>query len=247
MPRRTAVLAGAAALLLAAASPLAAAAQVRLVTRPDGSKVLVGEGSATHRRTPAAPPTLRPVPRSELEELVREHAAQCGLDPRLVRAVIQAESDWDPRAVSRKGAMGLMQLMPETAAVLAVEDPFDAAENVRAGTTYLARLLDRFGELTLALAAYNAGPTTVDRHGGVPPYAETREYVRRVLSLYEGRTVRAEEIPVAAPRPRRRATGPSPRLVRDARGRLVLTNTPAAATPRSGADAAELPVAAGGG
>ena len=118
---------------------------------------------------------------TRFDPLVREHAARQGLRPALVRAVIQVESGFDPRARSDKGAMGLMQLMPNTARDLGVRDPYDPADNVRGGTTYLRQLLDRYGgDETLALAAYNAGATVVDRYAGVPPFAETRQYVERV-------------------------------------------------------------------
>lgn len=106
------------------------------------------------------------------------------LDPSLVRAVIQAESGGDAKAVSKAGAVGLMQLMPETARDLGVQDPRDPAANVAGGTRYLREMLDRFGKLPEALAAYNAGPGAVERHGGIPPYAETRAYVQRVMQLY---------------------------------------------------------------
>jgi soluble lytic murein transglycosylase len=110
----------------------------------------------------------------------REHRLQ----PALVKAVIAAESNFDPDAVSRQGAQGLMQLMPETAAALGVADPLQPWENVRAGTRYLRLMIDRYGDLERALAAYNAGPTVVDRYGGIPPYTETRDYVQRVLAYY---------------------------------------------------------------
>ena len=110
----------------------------------------------------------------------REHRLQ----PALVKAVIAAESNFDPDAVSHRGAQGLMQLMPETAAALGVADPLQPLENVRAGTLYLRLMIDRYGDLERALAAYNAGPSAVDRYGGIPPYPETRDYVRRVLTYY---------------------------------------------------------------
>ena len=110
----------------------------------------------------------------------RQHAVQ----PALVKAVIAAESNFDAAAVSHKGAQGLMQLMPQTAAELGVDDPFLPSENVRGGTLYLRQMIDRYGDLERAVAAYNAGPAAVDRYGGIPPYQETRAYVRRVLTYY---------------------------------------------------------------
>jgi hypothetical protein len=121
-----------------------------------------------------------------LKPIIEPAAERYGLDPNLVAAVIWAESSGDPNAVSRKGARGLMQLMPQTARELGVRRIHDPSENVHGGTRYLRKMLDEHaGDLTLALAAYNAGPTAVRRHGGVPPYAETRAYVGRVLDMYE--------------------------------------------------------------
>ena len=120
----------------------------------------------------------------QYDGLIGLTARQLEVQPALVKAVIAAESNFDPAAVSHKGAQGLMQLMPATAAQLGVEDPMHPAENVRGGTTYLRQMLDRYGDLERALAAYNAGPLAVDRFNGVPPYRETQDYVRRVLTYY---------------------------------------------------------------
>lgn len=118
--------------------------------------------------------------------LIEEHAHAHDLDVNLVRAVIQAESAFNPRAVSHKGAMGLMQLMPATARAYDVVDPFNPAENIRAGVAYLKSLLMKFGEnVELALAAYNAGPTAVRKYGDVPPYRETQNYVKKIRRAVE--------------------------------------------------------------
>jgi soluble lytic murein transglycosylase-like protein len=140
-----------------------------------------------HKVAKATEPILvtRPVSsayRDTYDDLIVKHAQARKVRPDLVRAVVQVESGYDPRAVSPKGAMGLMQLMPTTASQLGVRAPFDPEENIRGGTAYLRQLLDRFqGNEELALAAYNAGPVAVDRYGNkVPPYQETRDYVRKV-------------------------------------------------------------------
>jgi hypothetical protein len=117
--------------------------------------------------------------------MIERSAAREGLDPRLVRAVIQVESAYQPTARSRKGAAGLMQLMPDTARRYAVANPYDPATNVAAGIKHLKRLLDRYAQLPLALAAYNAGEAAVDRFGGIPPFPETQSYVRQVIGLLE--------------------------------------------------------------
>jgi soluble lytic murein transglycosylase-like protein len=121
-------------------------------------------------------------------QLIRAAAQKHGVDEELISSVITAESAFNPRAVSRKQARGLMQLMPATASQLVVSDAFDPAQNVDAGTRYLKLLLEKYGQdLTLALAAYNAGPDRVAQYGGVPPFYETRAYVRRVLADYSQR------------------------------------------------------------
>jgi soluble lytic murein transglycosylase-like protein len=126
-----------------------------------------------------------PVGRVQVRALVEQAARRHDVDPKLVHAVIRQESGYDPFAVSSKGAMGLMQLMPETADRFGVQNIFDPAENVRGGVLYLRHLLDRYnGDPSLTLAAYNAGEGAVDRYGDVPPYRETVEYVSRVRRLY---------------------------------------------------------------
>lgn len=123
-----------------------------------------------------------------VEELIHRFARRHRLDPHLIASVIEVESDFDPRALSRSGAQGLMQLMPETAAYLGVEDPFDPRQNIAGGTSYLRRMLDQFGEVPIALAAYNAGPGAVRRAGGIPRYPETERYIEKVLDAYQRRT-----------------------------------------------------------
>lgn len=116
-------------------------------------------------------------------EIIVSAAAAHGVDPMLVRALIQVESGYRPRARSRRGAMGLMQLMPSTARAYQVRNPFDPKTNIEAGIKHLKTLIDRFRGVELALAAYNAGPGAVERFNGVPPYKETRSYVSRILAL----------------------------------------------------------------
>jgi soluble lytic murein transglycosylase-like protein len=124
--------------------------------------------------------------RAELEALATDVARRHGLDPALVLAVASVESGFRPKAVSPKGAQGLMQLMPATATSLGVADAFDPETNLEGGSRYLAELIALYdGDLTKALAAYNAGPGAVKRHGGVPPYQETRAYVKKVLERYK--------------------------------------------------------------
>jgi soluble lytic murein transglycosylase-like protein len=129
--------------------------------------------------------TMIPVPPKEAYEgIIREAAALYRVDADLIRSVMQAESAFDPSAVSRTGAMGLMQLMPSIVAAFGVEHPFDPRENVMAGTRLLRELLDRHsGNLVRTIASYNAGPTAVAQYRGVPPFKETRGYVKRVTNL----------------------------------------------------------------
>ena len=120
---------------------------------------------------------------AEFESMINSYASQYGVDRALVKAVIHAESGYNPNAVSRKGAAGLMQLMPGTAQSLKVADSFNPSDNIKGGVRYLRFLLDTFkGDVTLALAAYNAGLNKVAKYGGIPPYEETRNYVSKVLA-----------------------------------------------------------------
>jgi soluble lytic murein transglycosylase-like protein len=129
--------------------------------------------------------SLASQPDDRLDRIVRQAAERHKVDPALVKAVISTESSWNPRAVSRKGAVGLMQLIPETAQRYGVGNRFDPAQNVEGGTMYLRSLLDRYnGDLTKSLAAYNAGERAVDLSGGVPQYPETQDYVRKVTNAY---------------------------------------------------------------
>ena len=139
-----------------------------------------------YRRITTQPNRLHPVlSERELEPMISRYSRQHQLHPALIRAVIKAESGFDPMAVSRAGAIGLMQLMPQTAVRLEVRDLYDPEDNIGGGTKYLRQLLDRFrGNLPLALAAYNAGEHAVDRYRGLPPIDETRQYVRKVIRYY---------------------------------------------------------------
>ncbi len=121
----------------------------------------------------------------QVDAAIDAAAARHHVDPNLVRSIIKVESNFNPNAVSRKGAMGLMQLMPSTARELNVTNPFDVEQNVEAGTKHFAGLMNNFnGDVSKSLAAYNAGAGAVTRHGGVPPYAETKDYVKRITKLY---------------------------------------------------------------
>jgi soluble lytic murein transglycosylase-like protein len=154
----------------------------------------------------------------ELDSIVEEAAARHGVDANLVRSLIKVESNFNPHAVSPKGAMGLMQLMPGTARTLNVSNPFDPQQNVDAGVRHLKQLLLDFnGDVKLSLAAYNAGAGAVTRSKGVPRYAETRNYVKRITELYgdHEKAHVAQEAPSAEPI----------RVYRDSSGVLTITNT----------------------
>lgn len=172
--------------------------------------------------------------------LIESAAERHGVDPLLVEALAGIESAFDPEAVSSVGAIGLMQVMPATAAQVDCHDPYDPASNIEAGTRWLARLLDLFGgDQRLAIAAYNAGEGAVQRAGGIPPYPETRRHVAKVLrylSLRNGEPVKMEpdmqrfaaEAPIfVSPQGRVRLPAAPPQTItarRDASGRLVFTN-----------------------
>jgi soluble lytic murein transglycosylase-like protein len=156
---------------------------------------------------------------ADIDNAIQQAAARHNVDPNLVRAVVKVESNFNPNAVSRKGAMGLMQLMPSTARQLNVTNPFDPEQNVDAGVRHLKQLLESYGgDVTLTLAAYNAGAGAVARSSGVPRYAETQNYVRRITNLYyrgsganPGLETGASRAPVT--------------IQRDARGMLYISNT----------------------
>ena len=159
--------------------------EVKTRVRPDGTIEIYNEGPSGPLATRTM--RLRPIPVAAWSDFIHEHADRHGVDPRLVQAIVQVESGYNQRARSRTGAVGLMQLMPATARTLQVGDRYDAEENIKGGVAYLRQMIDLFpGRLELAIAAYNAGPNAVQRHGGIPPYAETRDYVDRVLTLYRG-------------------------------------------------------------
>ncbi|MFH1139024.1 MAG: lytic transglycosylase domain-containing protein [Pseudomonadota bacterium] len=151
-------------------------------------------------------------PTSSFEPTIREQALARGLPQALVQAVIKVESNFYPRAVSPKGALGLMQLMPETCRRYNVADPFDPGENIRGGTSFLGDMIERFGNVPLALAAYNAGPGAVDRFGGIPPFDETQAFVRQVLNHYHNRTAVATKTR-PAPNAPRKFKSPKPRIL----------------------------------
>ena len=155
---------------------------------------------------------------ADINAAIEQAAARHNVDPNLVRAVIKVESNFNPHAVSRTGAMGLMQLMPVTARELKVSNPFDPAQNVDAGVRHLRHLLDDFGgDVRLTLAAYNAGAGAVWRSSGVPPYSETRNYVKKITNLYwSGKSGAAMFV-----MPHRDPV----RVYRDAQGVMTMTNT----------------------
>ena len=216
-----------AVIVLAAGPAIAAEGSIQVVRDRDGKLVAANlPAGAVGARTAARPapiseglPSVAAPP--QINQIISELSRRHGISPALVKAVVTVESAFDPKAVSAKGARGLMQLMPGTAADLGVDNLYDPRGNLDGGIRHLRVLLDRYdGDLRLALAAYNAGEEAVRRHGGVPPFAETREYVRRVLHHYE-RWQRA-----APERPNQTLY-----RSRDAAGRLLVSNLAAAAPP----------------
>jgi soluble lytic murein transglycosylase-like protein len=196
------------ALLLLCAWVPAAEAQIYALREADGTLVLSDKPLGPSARTyavqgtsgsilttvgSASPISVRS---SRWDSAIEEHAAAHRVRPELVRAVIQVESAFNPRARSNKGAMGLMQLMPDTAADLGVTNAFDPEQNIRGGVAYLRQLLDKFGgNEELALAAYNAGPGAVTKYGdAIPPYRETRQYVDKVRARTNVTTVNGSTI-----------------------------------------------------
>ena len=175
---------------MAAATP--AAAQVYKRTASDGTSYFTNiQPNPTYQRVAYAVPTARESQRPASTDHglysreIAEASTRYAVPERLIWAVIRVESGFDPRAVSPKGARGLMQLMPETAAILGVRDVFNPRENIHAGARHLRGMMDRFHyDLPMAIAAYNAGERPVATFRGIPPYPETREYVARVLRLY---------------------------------------------------------------
>ena len=199
------------ALAILALCPLTASAQIFVWKDKAGNLVLSDRAkdpsAKSYSLSPSASTTFRttrPISKraAQYQSLIEEQAALNDVSVDLVRAVIQAESAFNPRAVSPKGALGLMQLMPQTAAELGVTDAFDPAENVRGGVRYLKQLLVRYeGRVELALAAYNAGPGAVKKYGGrVPPYRETQNYVARIQGTTDSPGTAATSGPPLAPR-----------------------------------------------
>ncbi|MEW5685016.1 MAG: lytic transglycosylase domain-containing protein [Pseudomonadota bacterium] len=187
MARRTTSLRAAGGAAALALLTVAGAASAQVLSIGDDGAVTTFAGPTVHTSAgftaiepPAPAPVFRATP-AEVAQLIQESSARHALPPSLVEAVAWQESRFNHAAVSPKGARGVMQLLPKTASELGV-DPSDLRGNIEGGAIYLARQMQRFGDVRLALAAYNAGPEAVARYGGVPPYAETQNYVRAILA-----------------------------------------------------------------
>jgi hypothetical protein len=166
---------------------VSATAQVQITVRKDGSKLISNFGGGGGRVSDYAWLAKQRNRRSKYDPIIERHSGKYGVDPVLVRAVIQVESNFDPTSISHRGARGLMQLMPETAQRYGVKKIFDPEENIRGGVRYLADLIRMFPrDLPRALAAYNAGENAVLKYSGIPPYDETMTYVKRALTVYYG-------------------------------------------------------------
>lgn len=182
---RAALIAG----LTAVSIVVSAQAEVRVLIRPDGTKAIYNvPDKKTGGKVDLAWLAKQRDRRSVYDEFIHRYANTYGVDPILVKAVIQVESGYNPWAVSHRGARGLMQLTPDTAKRFRVNEIHDPEENIRGGVQYLAALMRLFeGDLKRALAGYNAGENAVLRHGGIPPYDETEFFVRKVFTVYYGR------------------------------------------------------------
>ncbi len=188
--RRAVLLSG--LLLFTFLTTAAKADQIVVLVDEHGHKIYVNTGESSTRAdwmtrsfSPGASAVSGRVP-ANIDQLVEEAASRFQVDPELIHAIIRVESDYDPQAVSSKGAMGLMQLIPATAQRFGVANPFDPKQNLEGGVNYLKYLLDLFGgDLPLSLAAYNAGEHTVQRSGGIPAIPETQNYVRKVTNIYQ--------------------------------------------------------------
>jgi membrane-bound lytic murein transglycosylase MltF len=224
----------------------AASADVHLVRQADGSALIFNDSIGSGWRVNGSVPTDsylvdRRANPSPFDALIEAESRAEGVDATLVKSVMLVESNFNPRAESKKGARGLMQLMPEAARRFGVSDRFDVAQSIRGGVRYLATLLAIFkGDVALAVAGYNAGENAVARHSGVPPYAETREYVRRVLVAHKGTSVPAiggafRGVPTGSVRLASRA---APVRVSHVDGTAVFSNTgdvpPAPSSPALG-------------